>query len=289
MGNVVLWKPSDTAVYSSYVVYKLLRECGLPPGVINFVPSDGPVFGEAITSSPHLAGINFTGSVPTFKWLWKSVAKNLDIYKTFPKLSGECGGKNFHLVHESADLESVAIATLRSAFEYSGQKCSACSRLYVPESMWPKLKDRLVELMSELKIDSPLDFTTFTSAVIDEKSYDRITNYINYGIHNPSTKLIHGGEYDKSKGYYVKPTLFQTRDPMDKLMREEIFGPVLTAYVYKNNEYDKCMDLVDSTTPFALTGSIFAKDEEILRKSRLRLRQACGNMYINDKSTGAGI
>jgi 1-pyrroline-5-carboxylate dehydrogenase len=192
------------------------------------------------------------------------------------------------LVHESADTESVAIATIRSAYEYSGQKCSACSRLYVPESKWPQLKERLISLMSELKIDSPLNFSTFTSAVIDEKAFDRIVSYINYGIHNQKTKLVYGGENDKSRGYYVNPTLFECKDPNDKLLREEIFGPVLAVYVYKNADYAKCLDLIDSTTPYALTGSIFAQDEQVLESTRLRLRQSCGNLYINDKSTGAG-
>jgi 1-pyrroline-5-carboxylate dehydrogenase len=217
------------------------------------------------------------------------VGKNLDTYRTFPKLSGECGGKNFHLVHESADMESVAVATVRSAYEYSGQKCSACSRLYAPESRWPELKERLVALMSELRIDSPLNFATFTSAVIDEKSFDRITNYINYGVNSAQNKLVHGGESDKARGYFVKPALFECKDPRDRLMREEIFGPVLAVHVYKNSEFDKCLELVDGSTPYALTGSIFAQDEVVLRTTRLRLRQACGNLYINDKSTGAGM
>lgn len=286
MGNVVLWKPSDTAVFSSYVVYKILRECGLPPGVINFVPSAGPEFGETITKSSHLAAINFTGSVPTFRWLWKNVAQNLETFRTFPRLSGECGGKNFHLIHESADIESASVATIRSAFEYSGQKCSACSRLYVPETKWPEMKERLLNLLKDLRIDSPLLAETFASAVIDEKSFDRISNYVEYGKNN--LKLVHGGTYNKTKGYFVTPTIFETKDPKDKLMREEIFGPVLTVYVYKEADYDKVVELVDTTTPYALTGSIFAKDENVLKSTRTRLRQACGNMYINDKSTGAG-
>lgn len=197
---MVVWKPSDTAVFSSYIIYKLLRECGLPAGVINFVPADGPDFGEAITSSRHLAGVNFTGSVATFRWLWKAVGQNLETYDTFPRLSGECGGKNFHLVHPSADMESVAVSTVRSAYEYSGQKCSACSRLYVPKSKWPKLKERMQELVADLKIDSPLDFSTFTSAVIDEKSFDRISSFIDYGKKNQKTTLVFGGQYDKSRG-----------------------------------------------------------------------------------------
>lgn len=199
----MLWKPSDTAIYSSYLIYKLLRECGLPAGVINFVPAEGPDFGEAISSSSDLAGVNFTGSVATFRWLWKTVGKNLESYKTFPRLSGECGGKNFHLVHSSADMENVAVSTVRSAYEYSGQKCSACSRLYVPKSKWPQLKERLRQLVSELKIDSPLDFSTFTSAVIDEKSFDRISSYIDYGKKNHKVNLIFGGEYDKSRGWLI--------------------------------------------------------------------------------------
>ncbi len=279
MGNVVLWKPSDTAVFSSYVFYKLLRECGLPAGVINFVPADGPVFGETITSSTNLAAINFTGSVPTFRWLWKQVGQNLESYRTFPRLSGECGGKNFHLVHESADLTSVAIATLRSAFEYSGQKCSACSRLYVPESKWNTIKEQLLKHLPELKIDSPVDFSSFTSSVIDEKSFDRIASYIDYGKKSANTKLVYGGEYDKSKGYYVKPTVFETTDPNHKLMREEIFGPVLTVYVYKDNEYDQVLNLIDSSTPYALTGSIFAQDEQVVTNTKLRLRQ--GLLFID--------
>ena len=289
MGNVVIWKPSDTAVISSYMFYKILREAGLPAGVINFIPSDGPVFGESITQSPDLAAINFTGSVPTFRWLWKNVGKNLELYKTFPRLSGECGGKNFHLVHESADISSVAYASIRSAFEYSGQKCSACSRIYVPESKWPQLREQLISIMNELKIDSPLNLDTFTSAVIDEKSFDRIKNYIDYGKSNPNVKLVAGGKCDKTMGYYIHPTLFETNDPHDKLMKEEIFGPVLTAYVYKDKDYENVVKLVDSSTPYALTGSIFCKDERVLKETKLQLRQSCGNLYINDKSTGAVV
>jgi 1-pyrroline-5-carboxylate dehydrogenase len=253
------------------------------------VPADGPEFGEAITSSPDLAAINFTGSVPTFRWLWKSVGQNLEIYKTFPRMSGECGGKNFHLIHESADLDSASVATIRSAYEYSGQKCSACSRLYVPKSKWPRMREKLKSLISELKIDAATNFEAFTSAVIDEKAFDRIANYIEYGKkHSSTTRLIFGGSHDKSKGYFVKPTLFETSDPADRLMKEEIFGPVLTAFVYNDADYEKVIDLIDRTTPYALTGAIFAQDSNVLDATKIRLRHACGNMYINDKSTGAG-
>lgn len=289
MGNTVLWKPSDTSVLSAYVVYKILREAGIPSGIINFVPADGPVFGEAITSSPDLAAINFTGSVPTFKWLWKTVGQNLDIYKTFPRLSGECGGKNFHIIHNSADIKNAAYATIRGAFEFSGQKCSATSRMYVPESKWAEMKGYLVSMMDELIIDSPLRFDSFSSAVIDETSFDKISSYIEYGKKSPNMTLLSGGYCNKEKGYFVQPTLFETTDPLEKLMKEEIFGPVLTAYVYKDSEYEEILRTIDTTTPFALTGGIFCTDEKTLDSTKKILKQSCGNMYINEKSTGAVV
>ncbi len=289
MGNTVLWKPSDTSVLSAYIIFQTLRESGLPAGVINFVPAEGPVFGQAITKSPDLAAINFTGSVPTFKWLWKAVADNLDSYKAFPRLSGECGGKNFHLIHSSADIKSASYATIRGAFEYSGQKCSATSRLYCPESKWPEMREYLIQMMSELIIDSPLRFDAFTSSVIDETSFDKISKFIEYGKNSSNVRLLSGGYCNKEKGYFVQPTLFEVSDPKDKLMREEIFGPVLTAYVYKDSEYDQVLELVDTTTPFALTGGIFCNDERILKQTMKHLKQATGNLYINDKSTGAVV
>lgn len=289
MGNSVLWKPSDTSVLSAYIIYKTLRESGLPAGVINFLPADGPVFGNTIVNSPHLAAVNFTGSVPTFKWLWKNVAQNLDIYRTFPRLSGECGGKNFHLIHKSADIKGASYATVRGAFEFSGQKCSATSRLYCPESKWPEMKEHLISMMSELIVDSPLRSDAFTSAVIDEISFDKISQYIEYGKKSPNMELLSGGYCNKEKGYFVQPTLFVTSDPKEKLMREEIFGPVLTAYVYKDSEYDQVMHLIDTTTPFALTGSIFCTDDRVLKKTMKFLKQTTGNLYINDKSTGAVV
>jgi len=289
MGNTVLWKPSDTSVLSAYIIYQTLRESGLPAGVINFVPAEGPVFGQAITQSPHLAAINFTGSVPTFKWLWKAVAENLDTYKTFPRLSGECGGKNFHLIHSSADIKAASYATIRGAFEFSGQKCSATSRLYVPESKWPEMREHLVEMMGELIVDSPLRFDAFTSSVIDETSFDKISRFIDYGKSSADVKLLAGGYCDKRTGYFVQPTLFEVSDPKDKLMREEIFGPVLTAYVYKDAEYEQVCHLVDTTTPFALTGGIFCNDKRVLKQTMKFLKQATGNLYINDKSTGAVV
>ncbi|GFS17892.1 delta-1-pyrroline-5-carboxylate dehydrogenase, mitochondrial, partial [Elysia marginata] len=220
MGNAVLWKPSDTAVLSNYEAFKIYREAGLPPGVINFVPADGPTFGDTITASPHLAGINFTGSAATFKRLWRQVGENLDNYINFPRMIGECGGKNMHFVHPSADLENVANGTVRSAFEYNGQKCSACSRLYVPESMWPKLKERLLSILSEVKMGSPLDRQNLVTAVIDAKAFARTKSYIDYAKSSPHLTILTGGNYDDSVGYFVEPTVIVTSDPSDKLMAE---------------------------------------------------------------------
>ncbi|XP_013414789.1 delta-1-pyrroline-5-carboxylate dehydrogenase, mitochondrial-like [Lingula anatina] len=220
MGNTVLWKPAGTAVLSNYTFYKILREAGLPPGVINFLPSSGPVFGETITSSPHLAGINFTGSVETYQRVTAMVTKNLHLYRTFPRLIGECGGKNFHLVHPSADVTQVVYHTIRAAFEYSGQKCSACSRLYVPHSLWPQIKDMFVEEYKKIKLGSPLEFDSFLSAVIDKASFQNIKSYLDYAKENPNLNIVVGGVCDDSKGWFVEPTIIETSDPKDKLMQE---------------------------------------------------------------------
>uniref|UniRef100_A0A4W6FG03 Multifunctional fusion protein n=2 Tax=Lates calcarifer TaxID=8187 RepID=A0A4W6FG03_LATCA len=284
MGNVVLWKPSDTAMSASYAVYRVLRECGLPPNIIQFLPADGPVFGDTITSSEHLAGINFTGSVPTFKRLWKQVAENLDTYKTFP----ECGGKNFHFVHRSADVQSVVTGTIRSAFEYGGQKCSACSRMYVPDSMWPQIKQGLLDIHRSIRVGDPVeDFSTFFSAVIDDKSFSRIKRWLDHAKSSPNLKVIAGGNCDDKKGYYVEPTIIETKDPQDAIMNEEIFGPVLTVYVYPEKEYREVLQLIDSTSPYALTGAVFAQDQKVIEEAAVVLRNAAGNYYVNDKSTGS--
>ncbi|CAH1772683.1 unnamed protein product [Owenia fusiformis] len=289
MGNVVQWKPSDTAMLSSYTVYKIYREAGLPAGIINFLPSDGPVFGDAITASPDLAGINFTGSVRTFRHLWKQVANNLENYRSFPRLIGECGGKNFHFVHKSADVDSVVMGTIRSAFEYGGQKCSACSRAYIPQSMWPEVKQKLVNIQKEIKLGSALDADTFLSAVIDDKSFDRIKGYLNHAKSSDNLEIVAGGNCDDSKGYYVEPTIIETKDPQDTIMQQEIFGPVLTVYPYPDDEYKSVMNLVNTTSPFGLTGSVFAKDQAIIDEVHDTLIQAAGNFYINDKSTGSVV
>ncbi|XP_037535651.1 delta-1-pyrroline-5-carboxylate dehydrogenase, mitochondrial [Nematolebias whitei] len=288
MGNVVLWKPSDTALSASYVVYRVLRECGLPPNIIQFLPADGPVFGDAVTSSPHLAGINFTGSVPTFKRLWKQVAQNLDVYRTFPRLAGECGGKNFHFVHTSADIRSVVMGTIRSAFEYGGQKCSACSRMYVPDSTWPQIRQQLLDVLRDIRVGDPVeDFSTFFSAVIDDKSFARIKRWLDHAKSSPNLAVIAGGHCDDQKGYFVEPTIIETKDPQDPIMNEEIFGPVLAVYVYPEKSYQEVLQLIDRTSPYALTGAVYAHDTKVIDEASRVLRNAAGNYYVNDKSTGS--
>ncbi|CAK7321316.1 Delta-1-pyrroline-5-carboxylate dehydrogenase, mitochondrial [Vulpes lagopus] len=290
MGNVVLWKPSDTAMLASYAVYRVFREAGLPPNIIQFVPADGPTFGDTVTSSEHLCGINFTGSVPTFKHLWKQVAQNLDRFRTFPRLAGECGGKNFHFVHRSADVGSVVSGTLRSAFEYGGQKCSACSRLYVPQSLWPQIKGRLLEEHGRIKVGDPTeDFGTFFSAVIDAKSFGRIKKWLEHARSSPSLTILAGGKCDDSVGYFVEPCIVESKDPQESIMKEEIFGPVLTVYVYPDDKYKETLRLVDSTTSYGLTGAVFAQDKDVVREATTMLRNTAGNFYINDKSTGSVV
>ncbi|XP_043918988.1 delta-1-pyrroline-5-carboxylate dehydrogenase, mitochondrial isoform X2 [Protopterus annectens] len=290
MGGVVLWKPSDTAILSGYAVYQILLEAGLPPNVIQFVPADGPVFGDTVTSSEHLAGINFTGSVQTFKRLWKQVSENLDQYRTFPRLAGECGGKNFHFVHKSADVNSVVNATIRSVFEYGGQKCSACSRMYVPDSLWPQIKEQLIEEVKKIKVGNPVeDLSTFFSAVIDEKAFGRIRKWLQHAHSSPNLSILTGGKCDDTVGYFVEPTIIETKDPKDPIMEEEIFGPVLTVYVYPGNKYEEILHLIDATSPYGLTGAVFAQDKGVINEATRLLRNAAGNFYINDKSTGAVV
>ncbi|XP_071945499.1 delta-1-pyrroline-5-carboxylate dehydrogenase, mitochondrial-like [Antedon mediterranea] len=289
MGNVVLWKPSDTAMLSSWLIFKLLRESGIPEGVINFLPTDGPVFGDAITSSADLAAINFTGSAKTFRHLWKQVGNNLDTYKSFPRLVGECGGKNYHLVHPSADAQSVINGSMRSAYEYCGQKCSAMSRMYVPESLWPDIKEGMMNIQKQMKVGPADDMTMFTSAVIDANSFNRIKSYLDHAKSSPSLKVIAGGNCDDSKGYFVEPTILESSDPKERIMEEEIFGPIVTVYVYPDNKFDETVDLVNNTSPFGLTGSLFAKDENVIQVVGDKLKHTCGNFYINDKSTGSVV
>nr|AET80385.2 putative delta-1-pyrroline-5-carboxylate dehydrogenase [Leptinotarsa decemlineata] len=289
MGNSVLWKPSDTALLSNWVIFNICREAGVPPGVVNFVPADGPVFGDTITASPHLAGINFTGSVPTFTRLWKQVGENIHIYKNFPRLIGECGGKNYHFIHPTADVETVVNGTIRSAFEFCGQKCSACSRMYVPESLWPKIKEGLLAKRAQLKIGDPTDPQSFTSAVIDDKAFKRIKNYVDHAKKSPNLEIIGGGNLMTVWATSSNRRLSRPKIPRIKLLTEEIFGPVLSIYVYKDNKIKETMDLIGTSTSFALTGAIFAQDEKFSKSAVEELKMTAGNFYVNDKSTGSVV
>lgn len=289
MGNGVVWKPSDTAILSNYLIYKIFRDAGFPDGVVNFVPSDGPVFGNVVTKHPELAAVNFTGSVPTFQWLWSAVGQNLQNYSGFPKLIGECGGKNYHFVHPSADVESVVNSTIRSAFEYQGQKCSACSRMYVPESLWPKVKEGLAEVQKTLKVGDVGDFENFMSAVIDKKAFDRISGYIQHAKSGPNTKIVAGGNFDDSVGYFIEPTVIETTSKDDKCFKEEIFGPVVTAYVYKDGEAMDVVKSIGKDTPYALTGAMYSQDQAFANDAAQVLRGTAGNFYVNDKSTGSVV
>lgn len=289
LGNSVVWKPSDTAILSNYIIFELLKEAGLPAGVINFVPSEGLDFGRLITANSNLAGVHFTGSLNTFQWLWSEIGLNVKRYESFPRLIGECGGKNYHFVHESAHLDTVAAQTIRSAFEYSGQKCSACSRMYVPEKKWPALKAKLFEQIKQIKLGPPTDFGSYTSAVIDANAFNRIKNYLSFAqAMEHELSLVYGGKADDSVGYYVEPTIFETKNPRNRLMLEEIFGPILTVFVYSEQKLDETIELIKEN-PFALTGAIFAQDEQFLLNAKRKLRMSCGNMYLNDKSTGAVV
>ena len=289
MGCVSLWKPANSAVLASWYAYQALRECGLPDGIIQWVPSEPEVFGDVAINSEHLAALNFTGSTKTFKYLWQKVAQNIDTYQTFPRIVGETGGKNYHFVHQSADLDSVVGATVRGAFEYQGQKCSACSRMFIPKSKADYIKRRLVEETSKVVVGPADDLKTFVSAVIDEKAFDRVSEYIDHGNKNANVECLIGGSYDKSTGYYVQPTIFETSDLDDKLIREEIFGPVLTIYTYDDAQAEELLETVDKSTSFGLTGSIFSQDASFTELAMQKLRHSCGNMYINDKSTGSVV
>lgn len=291
-GNVVIFKPSNTAVLSNYFIMKIFEEAGLPKGVISFLPSDGPVFGNTVTDHSHLAAINFTGSVPTFVHLWKQVGEKLGKgkYITFPKLVGECGGKNFHFVHPSADLQSVVNGTILSAFEYSGQKCSACSRVYLPKSLWSQFQTEFGKVLKDIKVGDVREGDSFTSSVIDEIAFKRIKKYIDSAKNKEDgAEIVFGGNYDDSKGFFIQPTLVKVSSPKSKIFKEEIFGPVVSVYLYPDNEIDTVLNNVKNDTPYGLTGAVFSRDGEFLRKAALVLRDAVGNLYLNDKSTGSVV
>ncbi len=289
MGNVVLMKPASSAVYSGYWLMKLFEAAGFPPGVINFVPGSGSQVGNPVMNSPHFAGIHFTGSTPVFQSMWKMVGENIANYKSYPRIVGETGGKDFIFVHKSADAKEVGTAMIRGAFEYQGQKCSAASRAYVPSSMWKKLEKFLVAEMKTMKMGDPEDFTNFTNAVIDKNAFNTITGYINFAKKSKKAKIISGGNFDDSKGYFIEPTVIVTTDPKFKTMEEEIFGPVLTIYVYPTAKYKETLHICDETSDYALTGAIFAKDREAVILANKILVNAAGNFYINDKPTGAVV
>lgn len=289
MGNVAVWKPSTTAIHSNYLLMKVFQEAGLPDGVVNFIPGQGSVIGKVITASPDLGGFHFTGSTATFNTLWRQMGNNLETYKSYPKIVGETGGKNFIFVHPSSPTTEVATAIVRGAFEYQGQKCSATSRAYLPKSLWGEIKEQLAEMLKEIKMGDPRDFTNFFNAVIDEASFDNIKGYIDHANAAADAEVIFGGTCDKSKGYFVEPTVILTTNPQYKSMVEEIFGPVITIYLYDDNKYEETLELCDKTSPYALTGSIFARDRYALQTAFDKLRYSAGNFYINDKSTGAVI
>eukprot|EP01059_Diplonema_ambulator_P025605 TRINITY_DN426_c0_g1_i1.p1 TRINITY_DN426_c0_g1~~TRINITY_DN426_c0_g1_i1.p1 ORF type:complete len:559 (+),score=246.74 TRINITY_DN426_c0_g1_i1:56-1732(+) len=289
MGNTVVWKCSDAAVHSNYLCLKIMEEAGLPAGVINFVPSDPSLYNDYIIPNPDLAAVAFTGSTRTFSNIWKHVGNHIEGYKSYPRLIGECGGKNFHLVHESADMESVICGTIRGAFEYQGQKCSATSRMYVPKSVWEGgMRDKMCELTSKLYMGNVhKDMKTFMGAVIDERAFRKIKGFIDGARSDPTCKIVTGGVCDDSEGWFVQPTIIETTDPHTTTMKNEIFGPVLTVYPYDDAKFDEMPALIDSSTPYSLTGSLFAQDRKVINEVSEALKNSTGNFYVNDKSTGS--
>ena len=287
LGNTVVWKPAGTAVFSGYYLMRLLEAAGLPPGVINFVPGDPALVSEVALASPDLAGIHFTGSTAVFNQMWKTVGANIDSYRSYPRLVGETGGKDFILAHASADPEALAVAIARGGFEFQGQKCSAASRVYLPESLWPDVRDRVVNMMRQMRVGDPADFRTFCGAVIDRTALTRISGYLDDARRNAS--ILQGAGAHDEKGYFVEPTLIETRDPGYRLLREEIFGPVVTAHVYPDNGWDDVLRTIDTTSPYALTGSVFSTERAAVRQATSALRHAAGNFYVNDKPTGAVV
>lgn len=288
-GNVVVWKPATSAVYSNYFIMQLLKEAGLPDGVINFVPGSGSAVGDPVLESEHFAGLQFTGSTATFNYLWKKIASRLEAYRTYPRIVGETGGKDFIFVHNSADPDQVVTAAVRGAFEYQGQKCSAASRMYVPESMWKTVRKKLLDETAQIRMGDVSDFRNFMGAVIDKSAFDTISEYIEYARKSGDAKILAGGGCDDKEGYFVEPTVIQASDPQFRTMTEEIFGPVLTVYVYKDKDFEETLQLCDQTSPYGLTGAIFARDRYILKQMADALRNAAGNFYINDKPTGAVV
>ncbi len=289
VGNVALWKPASSAVYSAYHVMKIWEEAGLPAGVINFVPGSGSQVGDPVLASPDLAGIHFTGSTAVFQGMWKTVSDNLSKSKYYPRIVGETGGKDFIFAHNKADVDVLVVGAIRGAFEYQGQKCSAASRMYIPKSIWGEFKEKYTTEVAKIKMGEVEDFTTFMGAVIDKAAFKSITEYIDFAAQSDEAEFITGGKYDDSKGYFIEPTTIVTTNPKFKTMQEEIFGPVLTIYVYEDDKFDETLELCNTTSPYALTGAIWSQDREVLVKMSDKLRDAAGNFYINDKPTAAVV
>jgi 1-pyrroline-5-carboxylate dehydrogenase len=289
MGNAVVWKPAATASLSNWHFFKLLEEAGLPPGVINFLPGDPIQISEALLADRRLAGIHFTGSTAVFQTLWKSVASNLDRYAGYPRVVGETGGKDFILAHPSADVDALSVGIVRGAYEYQGQKCSAASRAYIPDTLWPAVRDRVVAMIEDIRMGDVADFRNFMGAVIDRRAFTRLRDHLEQARRDPGVSVVAGGGTDDSIGYFVQPTLLQVENPAYRLMCEEIFGPVLTAHVYPAARWRETLTLVDQTSPYALTGAVFARDRKAVTEADQALRHSAGNFYINDKPTGAVV
>jgi 1-pyrroline-5-carboxylate dehydrogenase len=289
MGNVVVWKPAYTQIYAANVLMQVFREAGVPPGVINLIYVDGPVAGDVIFNHPDFAGIHFTGSTPVFQTIWQTIGNNIHKYKSYPRIVGETGGKDFVLAHPSADAEVVSTALVRGAFEYQGQKCSAASRAYIPASLWPKVKELMQRDLAAIKMGPVEDFGNFVNAVITEASFDKLAKYIDAAKADNNVEVVAGGGYNKSKGWFIEPTVLRVDDPYYVTMCTELFGPVLTVYVYEDEKFDEILDVVDKTSVYALTGSIISQDRYAIDKATYHLRNAAGNFYINDKPTGAVV
>ena len=289
MGNVVVWKPSPQQIFSANILMKILKEAGLPDGVINLIYTDGPTTGDIVFKHPQFAGVHFTGSTKVFQHIWTTIGANIHLYKSYPRIVGETGGKDFVVAHKSADPKALAVGLVRGAFEYQGQKCSAASRAYVPQNLWEETSGYVKAFLKEIKMGVTEDFSNFVNAVIDEKAFDKIANYVEEAKHTENAEIFAGGNYDKSKGYFIEPTIILTQDPYYKTMCEEIFGPVLTIYVYDENKYEETLEIVNSTSDYALTGAIFAQDRYAVEIANKILVNAAGNFYINDKPTGAVV
>jgi 1-pyrroline-5-carboxylate dehydrogenase len=289
MGNVVVWKPSNTQIYSAWTITEIFREAGLPDGVINMIFADAVETTNIILSHPEFAGVHFTGSTGVFNHIWETIGKNLHLYKSYPRIVGETGGKDFIIAHNSANIDVLSTALLRGAFEFQGQKCSACSRAYIPKSIWDKTWEKMYEALKSFKIGNVEDFSVIMGAVISEDAYKRITRYIDQAKANPDNIIMYGGGHDKKKGYFIEPTVILTKDPKSVTMVEEIFGPVLTIYVYEDEDFDNVLHLVDTTSEYALTGAVIAQDTYVIEKMKNALTNSAGNFYVNDKCTGAVV